>query len=353
MNFNNINITAEEINLFANLFNVNTIDFKFLYNLSNDSYTHYLLDNSFCIFKSKYDLLYLVYSNFYNSIIFFNIIDNKKLNEIKNAHNFYISSFTYYFDLYSKRDLIISISARDNNIKLWNINNLECLLNLQNINENGFLFSSCFLNDSNHNYIITSNYKSNKYYGNPELIKMFDFNGNKIKEINNSNDDTLFIDIYYDNKLNKNFIITGNNNNVKSYDFKENKVYQIYNDNDIKHHSIVINGKDDLIKLIESSENGNIRIWDFHSGELLNKIKVLNENAIYGICLWNNNYLLVGCDDNNIKIIEMNNGTIVKELYGHNNKVITIKKTNHPLYGMCIISKGYQKDQFKLWTFKN
>ena len=351
----NLNITAEEINLFASLFNFNTIDFNLLYNISNDSYSHYLLDNSLCVFKSKNDLIYHIYSNFFNSIIFFNIIDNKKLNEIKNAHNFYISSFTHHFDIYNKRDLIISISARDNNIKLWDINNLECILNLKNINENGFLFSSCFLNDNNQNYIITSNYKNNKYYGNPELIKIFDFNGKKIKEINNSCDDTFFIDNYYDNKINRNYIITGNINNVKSYDYKKNEIYQIYsdNDNDNNHRSIIIINNEELIKLIESSGTGNINIWNFHSGDLLNRIKVINENELYGICLWNNNYLLVGCNDNTIKIIELNNGTIIKEIYGHNNKVITIKNINHPSYGMCIISKGYQKDKLKLWEFRN
>ena len=67
------------------------------------------------------------------------------------------------------------------------------------------------LNDNNSNYIITSN--SNTF--NNENMKIFDFNGNKIKEINNSNDLTIFIDSYYNNKLSKNYILTGNNNHIK------------------------------------------------------------------------------------------------------------------------------------------
>ena len=37
-----------------------------------------------------------------------------------------------------------------------------------------------------------------KYY---ESIKVFDFNGKKIKEMNDSKDNTVFIDSYYDNKI--------------------------------------------------------------------------------------------------------------------------------------------------------
>ena len=307
------NLSNEEIKKFANMFDMNILDFNLLFNLSEDSYSHYFLDNIFCIFKSKNDLLYLVYSNYFNSIIFFSIIDNKKLNEIKNAHNFYISSFNYLYDNNLERDLIISISARDNNIKLWNINTLECLLNLKNINENGFLFSACFLNDNNKNFIISSNYKNKDFLIKAELMKVFDLNGNKIKEIKNSDDDTFLIKNYYDSKLNKNYIIAGNNDNVKSYDFIENKIYKIYNDDDNKFYSIIIINDEEIIKLIVSSEIGNIRIWNFHSGELLNKIKI-NDTKLYGICLCNNNFLLSGSDNKSIIIININNGIIIKVL---------------------------------------
>ena len=58
----------------------------------------------------------------------------------------------------NKNDFIISISAQDNNIKLWNLNNCECLLNIQNIRKDRFLYSACLLNDNNQIYILTSNF---------------------------------------------------------------------------------------------------------------------------------------------------------------------------------------------------
>ena len=42
------------------------------------------------------------------------------------------------------------------------------------------------------------------------------------------------------------------------------------------------------LKIIESTNFGNIRIWDFHSGRLLKKL-IVNINKLNGICLWNKN----------------------------------------------------------------
>ena len=197
----------------------------------------------------------------------------------------------------------------------------------------------------NINYIITSN----KNYNNPEPIKVFDFNGNKVKEIYCSNDTVYYIDIYYDNNLLQNYIITGNDGYTKSYDYNKNEIYQKYYEvNNDGTFSIIINKKEKIIELIESSCDGNVRIWDFHSSFLLKKIKVSNER-LREICMWNNKYIFVGCDDKTIKLIQINNGKIIKELEGHINNVLSIKKFIHPKYGKCLLSQGAYKDSIKLW----
>ena len=338
---------------FENLFYTNPKNIHLQNNITKDSYCDACLDNTFCVFKTINNIIYLVYTNKNKSIIIFDIVNNKKINEIKNAHNENIRNFRYYFDRINKRDLIISISASDNNIKIWNANNFECLLNIQNINENGSLFSANIVNDNNKIYIITSNCN---FEGLSESIKVYDFNGKKVKEINDSNERTFFIDSYYDTKLSNIYILTGNEGYVKSFDYINNKIYQKYSDNNDKraHNSIIIcntGGKED-INLIESSLIGNIRIWNFHSGKLLSKIKI-KRKELFGICLWNNDYLFVGCNDNSIKLIELNSGNIIKDLYEHNSEVITIKKIIHPQYGECLISQGADNDQIKLWINKN
>ena len=225
---------------------LNPKDIVFFTNLVNDSYSDNWLIDKFAVFKSINDILYLIYTNQEKSIISYNIIDNKKMNEIKNAHVNYITSFRYYFDYINNRDLIISISSDDNNIKLWNFLNLELMLNIKNIYNSGYLFSACFLNNNNQNYIITCHDNQNS-----ESIKVFDFKGKKIKEINDSKERTLYIDIYYDNNLCKNYIITGNRGYVKSYNYNENISYHKYseksNNNDLGHISIIIIKKNGVI----------------------------------------------------------------------------------------------------------
>ena len=301
--------------------------------ITEDSFTTMLLDNTFEVFKSIDDILLLIYPNKNKSIISYNLTSNNNFNEIKNAHNYYITNIRHYFDLINKRDLILSISYEDNNLKIWNIN-FNCLINLKL--QEGILYSGAILNNNNQNNIIAGTYS----YSNKEgSIKIYDFNGNIINQINNYNNDIYIIDTYFDNKKNKNYIITGNENNVFSYDFNENKIYFKYidNDDDYAHLSILIHNMDETIKLIESSTEGIIRIWNFHNGELLNKIKVIND-GLYGMCLWNKDYLFVVCSNKTIKLININKGTIIKNLLGHKGAVTSVKKIIHPKYGECLVS---------------
>ena len=194
---------------------------KFLKNIVNDSFSKFIKMNTFSIFNSIYDILYLVYSTENISLILYNMIDNKKIGEIKNSHNKYITNIRHYLDNYNKRDLIISISLEDNNLKLWNINNYDCLLNIENVNNNGRLFSACFLNDNDKIYIITSNVDE-------EPIKIFDLNGKIVKKINNYC--VHFIDTYYDINNSKIYILTCNKDCIKSYDYINNKEYHIYSE---------------------------------------------------------------------------------------------------------------------------
>ena len=338
----------KEIDILKSYHN-NPKNFKLLTDVDKDSYACTNLDNIFTIFKSVNDVLMLIYSNKNKSLISYDLNNQKLITEIKNCHDKYISNLRHCLDKKNKRDLVMSLSFKDNNIKLWDANNWNCILNISEVNKNGFLDSACFLEDNNQYFIVTSNCNWSGY---SEPIKIMDFNGNKIKEISNSNDKTYFIDTYYDKVTSTNYIITGNENYVKSYDYNENKLYYKYYDNDNRgHFSIVINEGENILELIESCFDGNIRIWNFHYGILLNKIKIINY-ALFGICLWKTNYLLVGCEDKSIKLIELKNGLLIQNLAGHKKWVISIKKINHPKLGECIISKGYDNDQIKIWSNK-
>ena len=319
-------------------------------NIINDSFLHYALDNTFSIFKSINNISYIVYSTKKKSIISYNIITNQKISEIKNAHNEYITNFRHYLDKNKKMDLIISISSEDNNIKLWNIINWTIICDIKLINNKGYLHSACFLNikDKDSTYIITSN----DNYGNSEFIKVFNFNGKKIKEIGSSNERTFFIDTYYDNKFNIYYIITGNYSYVKSYNYNENKIYHKYFDTESNledHDSIIIINNKDIIKMIESSEDGILRIWNFHTGLLLNRI-ISSDSKLFGICLWNNNFLLVGSDDKTLKVVDINRKILISNLF-QKYSIINMKKFEHSIYGECLIIHDWH-NQIKLGFFK-
>jgi len=86
----------------------------------------------------------------------------------------------------------MSLSDLDNHIKLWDGNKWECILILEKINKQGFLNSACFLSENNNIYIVTSNWN----FENNEGIKVYNIKGEKIKEINNSDDNTVYIKSY-------------------------------------------------------------------------------------------------------------------------------------------------------------
>ena len=157
-----------------------------------------------CIFKSFNDIYYLIYQTKKYSIISYNLFKKQKICEIKNADK-QIVQFHHCFDTNNKRDLLLSSSNESSTIKIWNINNFECLLIIDNIHKNNnYSFSSCFLKDLNNNiFIIASN-----GWDKNEKIKIINLKGNIVIEINDSNKyKSSFIDIYYDKKLSIIYII--------------------------------------------------------------------------------------------------------------------------------------------------
>ena len=80
---------------------------------------------------------------------------------------------------------------------------------------------------------------------------------------------------------------------------------------------------------------------------------IISNISIYGVCLFNDNYLVVGVYEDFIHIIDLEKGIIVKKLYGtYIRGMVTIKKIIHPKYGECIISQGEYLNSIKLWGQK-
>ena len=349
---NNLKKEQKNIKIIQNSDNPKEIQFSS--DIASDSFAGFSYDDSFTVFRSINNILQLIYATKNKSIVCYDLDKMSIVHKEFNSHNNYITNFRHFLDQANRRDIIMSISKKDNNVKLWDATTWENICNITNVNAKDFLYSACFLKENNQNYIITSNGCNRQFYmdiHNFEPLKIYNFNGEKIKEFNESNDCTFFIDTYYDNKLSKNFIITGNYNYIKSYDYYKNEVYHKYfeNNNGI-HPSVIIKKNEEKIKLIESCEDGLIRIWGFHSGSLLRKIKTDNDN-LYGVCLWNDNYAFVGCKDQTIKLIELKNGLLIKTIKGHKGRIISFKKIIEPNKGNFLFSQGLDQ-KIKLWIYK-
>lgn len=166
---NFINEIKKSDNLSNNISN-NPNNIKLYINITNDSYAYADLDNSFLVFNSINNILYLIYSSINKSMICFDLSKNKKVIEIKNK-DYYFTNYRHYLNKNNKRDLIMSLSW-ENILKIWDTYNWEIILNINKVNILGYLISGCFLYDNNQDLIITSNCN---YEGTSEPIKIFDF----------------------------------------------------------------------------------------------------------------------------------------------------------------------------------
>jgi len=325
----------------------NISNFYLKSNLVKNSYAFRQLTHTFTTFKSINDILFLIYSTENNSLVCINLDKFKIITIIKRAYKNHCYSLRHYLDTINKRDILISLFDI-NVIKLWDIKNFECIICLKHIYTNEKMFSVYLLGENNMNYIITSNYGRDK--NNTEPVKVYDTNGKFIKLINESNERTLILYTFYDKDLSKNFIITGNFNNVIAYDFTSNTIYHKYFDvqNDKPHSDIIIFKEDNITKLIESCNDGCIRIWDFHSCLLLNKINLeYHEKNQYSLCLWDDSHLFVGCV-NKIALVNYKENKIV-DYYEQEENPLTLQKVYISKYGECLISQDLGDEPIKFW----
>ena len=314
-------------------------------NITKDSFCSSPIENTFTIINTFNNILYLIYVTKEKSIKCINLLEKQIITEIKYAHSKFITNFKHYYDKNRKIDILMSIASDDNEIKLWNVNNWECLLHLNNINKSGNLLSACFLEENKQIFIVTSNFD---IFDEPDVIKVYNDKGNIIKEIINSNENTFFLEVYFDKITSINYIISCNINFVKSYNYNKNLIYhRYYESNNSFHNSFVIHCFNNIIKLIELCNDGNIRIWDFHSNKLLNKIKVDN-NGLTSVCIWDENYIIIGCKNKGIQLIKINEG--IKKLFKTKITITyTIKIIEHPKYGKCLLTQGTFFEQIKFW----
>lgn len=259
--------------------------------------------------------------------------------------------------------MILSLS-NDNNIKLWDIYNFECILNIKSKGENNEPIeyevnsSCCFFQNKNKTYIVISRDCD-------EMIEIYDIKGNIIKKIGDSWA-TEKIYPFYDKYLDKSYIISLKLKKLMSYDFDSGEIFRIYDKIEkfkmcLAYHSILIICEKDLTKLIAIAHYC-INIWDFYSGKLIKKIELEKYSHSKNICLWNNKCLLMiynpseiseaGKQDNSIFAFDIENGKIYKNIIIFKKfYLFFISKLVHPIKGEYLLTFGYDYI-FKLFKEK-
>ena len=324
------------------------INLKISKTLTDSSYIKFSIDNAFDAFTSLSGEILLVYATKFKSIECFDIIKQKYKKTILNAHNSIILIIRYYCPKHLNKEIILSSSNNpDYCVKIWDIENWSCIFNLNKIYEKGNMLSVCLHFDEyqKESYIFTSSDSG--------FIKIWGMDGQFIKNINKTeNNETYFLDTYYDETELKYFLISGEMKCVKSFELNTHQLFRTYIDNNsfAEHLSAFVYKNMGIVELVECEFYGYVRIWNFHSGNLVKKIEICRRIPLVSMCLWNKNYLLVSCVDYTIKLVDFKNYAFIKSFSGHNNEVCTLKKIIHPMYGECLISQGLFNEQIKMWV---
>ena len=386
-NVNNINVNSDNINI-NQIINTNN-------NMNNIEMNtnHSKINDKDINMQIKQDIINDINNNIDNN-------NNEKIKDIKNNDECKINNDNQQIindiNIIDKDDKINmkqnykfteNNKGNDNNIidteinQENNINNKkndDILTKENNLNENHIdndfnetnIIDNNIENDIIHNDIINNNdnhlnQSDNDLIGEEDnLSNDNNFNNNSDNNSHNNDnnninnninefeyDNIYFVETYFDKINNYTYIIACCSQYVKSYNYNLNILYHKYQEHEMEnriHSSAIINESGNITKLIESSIDGYLRIWNFHECILLKRIKI-DTGSIKGICLWDDNHILIGCDDKSIKVVDINNEYTIRVLFGHQKIACCIKTINHDKHGKCIVSKGWGDDVIKLW----
>ena len=176
-------------------------------------------------------------------------------------------------------------------------------------------------------------------------INIWNKNGKLINSIEQSQlKSSTFIETTYIN--NKPYILLSGVNHSECYDYNNNTI-KIYKSNNKSNYHRIVNlfNKNNKIYLISGDNGGNVIIFDFISTNEISSINAGGE--IYSLCSINEKYILVGNTFAQLKVIDFDNKSIIKNYKEHNKAIYGIEKIKVDGNKECIIT--YDENEIKLW----
>ena len=145
----------------------------------------------------------------------------------------------------------------------------------------------------------------------------------------------------------KNFIVIIDGN-PSSYDYMTNKLYKKYYDKECDPYedTVVIQEEKKIMKIMDCEYIGYIKIFNFHTKELLFEIRACGSGFWY----WNDKYILTYAKYNRFILIDIISPIIKKFFEGHNNTIDKLVKIIYPKYGESLITVS--EKETKLWIIK-
>ena len=308
---------------------------------------------------------YYSQDSYSSHIIIYNLVSNKIENKIYNAGYGTIQTLKHYYHSKTKNHILLSFSIQYN---LYNIS--YYYTNLWNISSNPIInilqITNCCdipcLVFKNEDFFIFGRKKPEEKNSNDQTMCFWDKNGsiiNRTKKINLNN--LKFAEATYIE--NKSYILLSgrgyDQNTSKSvycsecYNYDEDKIKtykDVENENNYDIYCINLFKKGNDIYLITGSRN-IVNIFEFESTELKTRIR-LGEGIVYSLCSINEKYMLAS-NDFKLKIIDMENHSVVKEYSAHEdgcNKydIRGIEKIKIPEKGEFIITYS-NGGMIKIW----
>ena len=177
---------------------------------------------------------------------------------------------------------------------------------------------------------LTSNsYKLSNDFG--KIIKSFNEHKKCVQSIQINNDS---------NKL----ISSSEDETIKIWDLHTGECLKTLFDHSNEVTSILINNKND--EFISGSTDGTIKIWNLNDYKCIKTLN--NESEVYSLLLLSDDFLAAGLKNSSINIWNINQNKIIKSLEAHSAWVLCLTKTND-----CTkLISGSEDNYIKIWDLE-
>ena len=110
---------------------------------------------------------------------------------------------------------------------------------------------------------------------------------------------------------------------------------------------IIVKAYNDITKIFAAENERFVRIWNFHTDNLLNSINISKRSA-FDICLWDNGHLFAGYSGG-FKLVDIKNNKIIKN-FDEKGEARGLALIGLEKYGKCLLTENFKG--INLWINK-